>query len=67
MQIVSYLSQFSFRCLKFGWVIVEPVVLEAAHRLYFDYGIELERVDEANVFPFSLLGDSGFIHKASQW
>ncbi|KAF9787944.1 hypothetical protein BJ322DRAFT_1180497 [Thelephora terrestris] len=27
---------------------LEPVVLEAAHRLYFDYGIELERIDEAN-------------------
>jgi hypothetical protein len=45
---------------------VESIVLEVTHRLYFDYGIELERIDDANVLPFTLLGDSGFIHKASQ-
>lgn len=58
--------RFLFRCLNFGWVIVELVVLEAVHRLYFDYGVEFERIDDANVLPFTLLGDSGFIHKASQ-
>ena len=54
------------RPLNFGWVAVELIVLEATHRLYFDHGIELERIDDANVLPFTLLGDSGFIHKASQ-
>ena len=48
------------------WATVELVVLEVAHRLHFDYGIELERVDEANILPFTLLGVSGLIHKASQ-
>ncbi|KAF9653517.1 hypothetical protein BDM02DRAFT_1563206 [Thelephora ganbajun] len=45
---------------------LELIVLEAAHRLHFDYGIELERIDGANVLPFTLLGGSGLIHKASQ-
>ena len=48
------------------WTIVELIVLEAAHRLHFDYGIELERIDEANVLPFTLLGNQGLIHRASQ-
>ena len=41
-------------------------MLEAAHRLHFDYGIELERIDEAEVLPYTLLGSSGLIHEASQ-
>jgi len=45
---------------------VELIVLEVVHRLHFDYGIELERIDEAEVLPFALLGSSGLIHKASQ-
>jgi len=45
---------------------VELIVLEAAHRLHFDYGIELERIDEVDVLPFTLLGGSGLIHDASQ-
>lgn len=49
-----------------GWTAVELIVLEVAHRLHFEYGIELERIDEANVLPFTLLGDSGLIHEASQ-
>jgi hypothetical protein len=48
------------------WPVVELVVLEVAHRLHFDYGIELERIDEAEVLPFTLLGSSGLIHEASQ-
>lgn len=48
------------------WAVVELIVLEAAHRLHFDYGIELERIDEAAVLPFTLLGAQGLIHKASQ-
>jgi len=49
-----------------GWTTVELIVLEAAHRLHFDYGIELERIDEADVLPLALLGASGLIHDASQ-
>lgn len=45
---------------------VELVVLEVAHRLHFDYGIELERIDEAEVLPLTLVGSSGVIHEASQ-
>ena len=45
---------------------MEVVVLEAAHRLHFDCGIELERIDEANVLPLVLLGGTGLVHKASQ-
>ena len=45
---------------------MELIVLEAAHRLHFDYGIELERIDEATVLQFTLLGGLGLIHKASQ-
>ena len=52
--------------MNFDLVTVELIVLEAAHRLHFNYGIELERIDEANVLPFTLLGGSGLIHKASQ-
>lgn len=45
---------------------VELVVLEVAHRLHFDYGIELERIGEAEVLPFTLHNSSGLIHEASQ-
>jgi len=48
------------------WYKVELIVLEVAHRLHFDYGIELERIDEADVLPLTLLGSSGLIHKAFQ-
>lgn len=52
--------------MDIGWATVELIVLEAAHRLHFDCGIELERIDNANVLSFALLGDSGLIHGASQ-
>ena len=62
----SLIGLSSTYSLNFVWVVVESIVLEAAHRLYFDYGIELARIDEANVLPFTLVGDLGFIHNASQ-
>ena len=54
------------RILNFDRVTVELIVLEVAHRLFFDCGIELGSIDTTNVLPFTLLGDSGFIQKASQ-
>ena len=67
MRIVS---DFSYNFVRFVpsayWSVVELIVLEVAHRLHFDYGIELERIDEADVLPLNLLGSSGLIHKASQ-
>lgn len=67
MWIVSYSSCNLVRLIPSAyWSIVELIVLEAAHRLHFDYGIELERIDEVDVLPFILLEGSGLIHKASQ-
>lgn len=67
MRIVSHPSYTPFHLIPLAdYATVEMILLEAAHRLHFDYGIELERIDEANVLPLNLLGGSGLIHKASQ-
>lgn len=67
MRIVSYSYYNLLRSFPSAdWSIVELIVLEVAHRLHFDYGIEFERIDDAEVVPFTLLGSSGLVHKASQ-
>lgn len=62
----SLLVSSSPTSLKSFSITVESIVLEVTHRLYFDYGIELGRIDDANILPFTLLGGSGFVHMASQ-
>ena len=67
MQTVSHFPHNLLRSVPLAdWYVVELIVLEVAHRLHFDYGIELERIDEAEVLPLTLLSSSGLIHETSQ-